>query len=46
VPWQRAWQILGMRVVGIAGGGDKCGYRRQLGFDAVIDYKNDDVRGA
>jgi NADPH-dependent curcumin reductase len=38
-------KILGMRVVGIAGGGDKCGYLvGELGFDAVIDYKNDDVR--
>jgi NADPH-dependent curcumin reductase CurA len=38
-------KILGMRVVGIAGGGDKCGYLvDELGFDAVIDYKNDDVR--
>jgi NADPH-dependent curcumin reductase CurA len=38
-------KILGMRVVGIAGGRDKCGYLvDELGFDAVIDYKNDDVR--
>ncbi len=36
---------LGCRVVGIAGGQDKCDYVvKQLGFDACIDYKNGDVR--
>lgn len=31
---------LGCRVVGIAGGPDKCGYvTRELGFDACVDYK-------
>jgi hypothetical protein len=33
-------KILGLRVVGVAGGPEKCGYcREQLGFDACIDYK-------
>jgi len=36
---------LGCRVVGIAGGKDKCDFVvNQLGFDACIDYKNDSVR--
>jgi len=35
------------RVVGIAGGAAKCGYLRDvLGFDAVIDYKAEDVGAA
>jgi NADPH-dependent curcumin reductase CurA len=38
-------KILGLRVIGIAGGGDKCRYVvEELGFDAAIDYKHDDVR--
>ncbi|HEY2745914.1 MAG TPA: NADP-dependent oxidoreductase [Polyangia bacterium] len=38
-------KILGMRVVGIAGGAEKCRYLvDELGFDAAIDYKHDDVR--
>lgn len=37
---QIAKTIDGCRVVGIAGGPEKCGYLREtLGFDAVIDYK-------
>lgn len=33
-------RILGLRVVGIAGGAEKCAYvRNELGFDACIDYK-------
>lgn len=33
-------KIKGCRVVGIAGGADKCAYMRdELGFDEVIDYK-------
>jgi NADPH-dependent curcumin reductase CurA len=33
-------KVLGLRVVGIAGGADKCDYlTRELGFDAAIDYK-------
>ncbi len=37
-------RIKGCRVVGIAGGAEKCKYLvDELGFDAAIDYKNDDV---
>lgn len=37
-------KIKGCRVVGIAGGPDKCRYVTEtLGFDACIDYKNADV---
>ena len=44
-------KIKGLRVVGIAGGGDKCRYLTQeLGFDAAIDYKagnlDDDLKAA
>jgi NADPH-dependent curcumin reductase CurA len=39
-------KIKGCRVVGIAGGGDKCDYLRSIGFDAAIDYKNEDVKAA
>lgn len=35
----------GARAVGIAGGPDKCKHLvEELGFDAAIDYKNEDVR--
>ena len=38
-------KIKGCRVVGIAGGQEKCQYVvRDLGFDAAIDYKDEDVR--
>jgi len=37
-------KIKGCRVVGIAGGADKCAYLRELGFDAAIDYKAGDVK--
>jgi NADPH-dependent curcumin reductase CurA len=38
-------KIKGCRVVGIAGGEDKCRYiREELGFDAAIDYKNESLR--
>jgi len=38
-------KIKGCRVVGIAGGQDKCDYlTNELGFDAAIDYKNSDVK--
>ncbi|MEQ1515823.1 MAG: NADP-dependent oxidoreductase [Usitatibacteraceae bacterium] len=38
-------KILGLRVVGIAGGKEKCDYAvKEFGFDACIDYKNQDVR--
>jgi len=37
-------KIKGCRVVGIAGGSDKCSYVvDELGFDAAIDYKSGDV---
>ncbi|MCA3212483.1 MAG: NADP-dependent oxidoreductase [Burkholderiales bacterium] len=37
-------RIAGCRAVGIAGGRDKCDYVvRELGFDACIDYKSQDV---
>jgi NADPH-dependent curcumin reductase CurA len=40
-------KILGCRVVGIAGGAEKCGYIvEHLGFDAAVDYKSEDVRAA
>ncbi len=33
-------RVLGLRVVGVAGGAEKCVYcRDELGFDACIDYK-------
>ncbi|MEM8893825.1 MAG: NADP-dependent oxidoreductase [Bacteroidota bacterium] len=38
-------KIKGCRVVGIAGGKDKCDHVvNELGFDACIDYKTEDVR--
>jgi NADPH-dependent curcumin reductase len=38
-------KLKGLRVVGIAGGAEKCRYVvEELGFDAVIDYKHEDVR--
>jgi len=37
-------KIKGCRAVGIAGGPEKCAYlAKDLGFDAAIDYKNEDV---
>ena len=37
-------KIKGCRVIGIAGGAEKCRYVvDELGFDAAIDYKNEDV---
>ena len=40
-------RIKGCRVVGIAGGAEKCRYLvAELGFDAAIDYKAEDVRKA
>ena len=32
-------KTLGLTVVGLAGGAEKCAYLTELGFDAVIDYK-------
>ncbi|MDP5120114.1 MAG: NADP-dependent oxidoreductase [Spirosomaceae bacterium] len=38
-------KIKGCRVVGIAGGKDKCDYVvNELGFDACVDYKEDGLR--
>jgi NADPH-dependent curcumin reductase CurA len=38
-------KIKGCRVVGIAGGREKCQYVvKELGFDAAIDYKSEDVK--
>lgn len=38
-------KIKNCKAVGIAGGKDKCDYLiNELGFDAAIDYKNDDVK--
>jgi len=40
-------KIKGCRVVGIAGGADKCRWiLESLGFDAAIDYKREDVKAA
>ncbi len=40
-------KIKGCRVVGIAGGAEKCGYIvDELGFDAAIDYKAENVAKA
>ncbi|OYV49095.1 MAG: NADP-dependent oxidoreductase [Acidocella sp. 20-58-15] len=40
-------KIKGCRVVGIAGGAEKCAFLiNELGFDAAIDYKAGDIRTA
>jgi NADPH-dependent curcumin reductase CurA len=40
-------KIMGARAIGIAGGEEKCRWLvNELGFDAAIDYKGDDVRRA
>lgn len=40
-------KIKNCKVVGIAGGADKCSYLvKELGFDAAIDYKSEDVKAA
>lgn len=40
-------KINGCRVVGLAGGAEKCAYvKDELGFDDVIDYKTDNLRDA
>jgi NADPH-dependent curcumin reductase len=36
-------KLKGARVIGIAGGSEKCDYVTNLGFDAAIDYKGEDV---
>jgi NADPH-dependent curcumin reductase len=38
-------RILGCRVVGTAGGPEKCEWVRSLGFDECVDYKAGDLRG-
>ncbi len=38
-------KIKGCRVIGIAGGPEKCRYiKEELGFDGAIDYKNEDLK--
>ncbi|MGN6227401.1 MAG: NADP-dependent oxidoreductase [Dyella sp.] len=38
-------KIMGARVIGIAGGADKCNYLiNELGFDAAVDYKAADFK--
>jgi len=38
-------KIKNCKVIGIAGGADKCKYLiNELGFDGAIDYKNDDIK--
>jgi hypothetical protein len=40
-------KLKGCRAVGIAGGAEKCEWiTEELGFDAAIDYKAGDIRGA
>ena len=40
-------KILGCRVVGIAGTDEKCGWvRDELGFDAAINYRSEDIKSA
>ena len=40
-------RIMGCRVIGIAGGEEKCRWlTEELGFDAAIDYKDEDLRRA
>ena len=40
-------KIMGCRAVGIAGGPEKCAYvTDELGFDACVDYKGDNLREA
>ena len=40
-------KLHGCRVVGIAGGPEKCAYvRDELGFDVAIDYKGEELYGA
>jgi NADPH-dependent curcumin reductase len=37
-------KLKGARVIGIAGGKDKCDWLLGTGIDAVIDYKSEDIR--
>ena len=44
---QIAKHVVGCRVVGIAGGREKCAWLTgELGLDAAIDYKSEDVQRA
>jgi NADPH-dependent curcumin reductase len=36
-------KLKGCRVIGIAGGPDKCTWLTELGFDGAIDYRSEDV---
>jgi NADPH-dependent curcumin reductase CurA len=36
-------RIRGCRVIGIAGGAEKCEFLKEIGCDGAIDYKNEDV---
>ncbi len=38
-------KLKGARVIGIAGGAEKCTFLEEIGCDAAIDYKNSDVAG-
>jgi NADPH-dependent curcumin reductase CurA len=47
MPTGQIAKIKSSRAVGIAGGPEKCNYVvKELGFDACIDYKNEDVKAA
>lgn len=37
-------KLSGCRVIGIAGGAEKCEFIKSIGCEAAIDYKNEDVR--
>lgn len=40
-------KLKGARAVGVAGGPEKCAYlTRELGFDAALDHRSDDLPGA
>jgi NADPH-dependent curcumin reductase CurA len=40
-------KIVGCRVIGVAGGAEKCAYvKEELGADVVVDYKNESVAEA
>ena len=38
-------KLKGCTVIGIAGGARKCGFVKELGFDAVVDYKAGNLAG-
>jgi NADPH-dependent curcumin reductase len=39
-------KLKGCRVIGVAGGQEKCGLLGEFGFDAAIDYKSENLRSA